>query len=127
MAPITRSQTRKELNDVKFSLYGSAVLARLTKMKEAKPLLDLFEGTDDSPQSTVYEKFLEAADNIRATLSEARGLQGIGDVLFKASSELRGHIRKNTSPTQDTSAFIKAWREEGDGLDDDQTPSANLI
>jgi len=129
MPPVTRSQARKRLDDVRATPYASKTLARWKKHAQADDLVRLFDREDTPDPWEVIDEFFKVHNSMSEKLSHHSGLHHTSDILFNASVVVRKYIRDNTSPKQDTTAFIKAWMSEAKSgsLDDDTTPQADLL
>ena len=129
MPPVTRSQARKLVDDVRATPYTSRALARLKKLDRADDLIRILEREETPEPFEIVQELFKVTDSLSETLSQNSALQRAGDVVFNASVAIRKYIRDNTFPKQDTTAFIKSWikNSKDSSLDDDTTPQADII
>ena len=129
MPPVTRSQARKLVDDLRTTPYTSRALARLKKFEQASDLIRMLDREKTPEPLEIMQEFCQVATFASEKLSQNSGLHLMGDILFNATVAVRKYIRDNTSPKQDTTAFIKAWieRAKDRSTDDDTTPQADLL
>lgn len=135
MPPITRSRTRKLVDDLKTAPYYSRDLAAIKKHKtpSVAKLEALLERQETPDLEELVGTLLKIGAELGSQINQNQGLHILGDVVFKSATGLRGYIKDNSKnkcgrQLKGTQEFMNAWINEGIvGLDDDTTLQADLI
>ena len=137
MPAITRSKTRQLIDKINTDPYYSGYLKTVRKSGSASGVAKL-ESLLNCPQTPDVEELIHTVVELHQESELKRqqyhGLHILGDIIFKALSQVRSYLSKCPDPDDstkvikyNTTKFISCWAAREGGVANDLTKEANIL